>query len=85
MEAIDDILIANNIASSANGEKTESYNYWWSWQDAAPSIQEGMQRKAKSTKKYKSFMERVTSSQGDDDGPFSIRGLKCGPGGLCRS
>ena len=25
-------------------------------------------------------MERVTSSQGDDDGPFSVRGLRCGPG-----
>ena len=45
MEPIDDILIANNITCSAKGEKTESYNYWWSWQDAAPSIQEKLERK----------------------------------------
>lgn len=31
--AIDDISIANNIANSANGKKTESYSYCWSWQD----------------------------------------------------
>lgn len=34
IDSIDDILIANNLASSANGEKLESYNYMWSWQDA---------------------------------------------------
>mmetsp|Transcript_28175 Transcript_28175/g.51005 ORF Transcript_28175/g.51005 Transcript_28175/m.51005 type:complete len:797 (-) Transcript_28175:47-2437(-) len=37
VDAIDDIQIANNIANSANGEKTESYNYWWTWQDSASS------------------------------------------------
>eukprot|EP00978_Attheya_sp_CCMP212_P007561 scaffold17461_cov53-Attheya_sp.AAC.10 len=35
MNAIDDIVIANNIASSAKGLKTESYNYYWSWKDAS--------------------------------------------------
>jgi hypothetical protein len=39
LDAIDDILIANNIAHSANGEKTESYNYMWSWEDTASEIQ----------------------------------------------
>ena len=45
LEPIDDILIANNISCSAKGEKTESYNYWWSWQDAAKTIQEKLKRK----------------------------------------
>ena len=35
--AIDDILIANNIAKSASGEKAETYNYWWRWEDDADS------------------------------------------------
>ena len=38
MDAIDDILIANNIANSTNGEKTESYNFLWMWQDAAEEL-----------------------------------------------
>jgi hypothetical protein len=29
VDGIDEILIANNIASSANGQKIESYNFWW--------------------------------------------------------
>lgn len=32
---IDDILIANNIASSADGLETESYGYKWTWKDEA--------------------------------------------------
>ena len=35
MNAIDDVLIANNIVHSANGEKTESYNCIWGWQHPA--------------------------------------------------
>ena len=30
---IDDVLIANNIASSADGGTSESYGYVWSWED----------------------------------------------------
>jgi hypothetical protein len=33
LDKIDDILIANNIAQSANGNKAESYNFIWTWQD----------------------------------------------------
>jgi hypothetical protein len=36
---IDDVLIANNIAKSANGQRTESYYYMWSWEDTASEIQ----------------------------------------------
>lgn len=42
--AIDDIAMANNIANSANGEKTESYSYLWSWQDNAAEINKNLER-----------------------------------------
>ncbi|GAX20363.1 hypothetical protein FisN_9Hh075 [Fistulifera solaris] len=31
---IDVVLIANNIANSANGQKTQSYSFVWNWQEA---------------------------------------------------
>jgi hypothetical protein len=43
LDAIDDILLANNVVHSANGEKTESYNYMWSWQDTAGEIQRNLE------------------------------------------
>lgn len=55
MEQIDDILIANNIANSANGEKTESYHYWWSWQDAAHHIQNKLERSRSRSSQTKSI------------------------------
>jgi hypothetical protein len=42
--SIDDILIANNLVNSANGEKTESYNYMWSWQDNAGEVNKNLER-----------------------------------------
>lgn len=44
LDAIDDILIANNVIHSANGDKTESYNYMWSWQDTAGEIQRHLEQ-----------------------------------------
>jgi hypothetical protein len=35
LQGIDDVLIANNIVHCANGDKTESYNFMWSWQGRA--------------------------------------------------
>ena len=32
-ESIDDIAIANDIAKSANNEKSECYNFLWTWED----------------------------------------------------
>jgi len=49
MDAIDVILIANNIANSANGEKRESYRYWWSWKDTAQEIQNNLGHTGAST------------------------------------
>lgn len=45
---IDDILIANNIAKSANGQRTESYNFMWSWEDLACEIQFNMKKRQRS-------------------------------------
>jgi hypothetical protein len=44
MDAIDDIMIANNIANSANGDKAESYNYLWTWEDTADEIHRNLLR-----------------------------------------
>lgn len=41
---IDDIMIANNIVSSACGEKTESYNFLWIWEDKASEISKNLGR-----------------------------------------
>ena len=90
MDAIDDILIANNIANSANGEKTESYNYLWMWQDRA----EQMDRMDSATdgigggNGLKGFLSKMKnqSNKGrgqNADEPFSLFGLKCGP--MCAS
>jgi len=48
IDRIDDVLIANNIVHSANGEKTESYNYMWSWQDTAGEIQRNLEQQRSS-------------------------------------
>jgi hypothetical protein len=86
-DAIDDVLIANNIANSANGEKTESYRYWWSWQDKAGEIQKNLvrQRSGDSTTIFsavsaKGFVSSVNTMR---DEPLSIFGLRCS--GLCAS
>jgi hypothetical protein len=86
MDAIDDIMIANNIANSANGDKTESYNYWWSWQDAAGEIQRNLERMRSTDSATNSLLSGMASRQGrqvgagnasDSGGPVSIFGLTC--------
>jgi len=79
MEAIDDILIANNIGSSASGDKTESYNYWWSWQDSASQIQKNLARQRSGDSI--SILSTISSSgkkNDDDSGPLSFFGFTCG-------
>jgi hypothetical protein len=44
LDAIDEFQIANNISNCANGEKTESYNHMWSWEDTATEIQRNLDR-----------------------------------------
>jgi hypothetical protein len=85
MDAIDDIMIANNIANSANGDQTESYNYWWSWQDAAGEIQRNLERMRSTDSGTNSLFSGVTSrrngtsntNDADSGGPMSIFGLTC--------
>ena len=76
MDAIDDILIANNIANSANGEKTESYNYWWSWQDAADEIQKNLERQ-RSLESMSMFSAGNRKDGQEASGPMSIFGFNC--------
>jgi hypothetical protein len=59
---IDDILVANNIAHSANGEKTESYNYMWSWQDTASEIQRHLEHQ-QSSDSFLSFAAHRTGGE----------------------
>mmetsp|Transcript_33082 Transcript_33082/g.76239 ORF Transcript_33082/g.76239 Transcript_33082/m.76239 type:complete len:113 (+) Transcript_33082:2734-3072(+) len=60
---IDDILIANNIACSANGEMIQSYNFVWSWENTGQSIHKDLEHSLKLD---------------DADEPFSLFGCKCG-------
>lgn len=80
--AIDDILIANNIAKSASGEKAETYNYWWRWEDDADSnlasTVEYLKPSGATSSKggiVSSFLSRA--SGGEDGAPISIFGLTC--------
>ena len=84
MDAIDDILIANNIANSANGEKTESYNYIWTWQDAAGEIQKNLEP-ARSGDTASIFSGTSLYQVGAKDEPISIFGLRCSPMGFCQT
>lgn len=67
--SIDDVQIANNIAHSADGEKTASYNFLWSWEDTVGEIQRHLDRKVS-----------VDSSRG---GVASLQGIGKVIGGLC--
>lgn len=82
LDAIDDVLIANNIANSANGEKTtESYNYWWAWQDADDIHQRFARLRQESSAMFGVFpsMNQDASFSGEGDFPFSFFGC----GNLC--
>lgn len=56
LDAIDDVLIANNIVHSANGDKTESYNCIWNWQETAGDAQRNLEPKPSS----ESFFTQAT-------------------------
>jgi hypothetical protein len=71
LDAIDDVLIANNIANSANGEKVESYDYWWSWQNSSGDI-----RKKLSNQRSGDLFGFASQQQDSGDGLLSFLG--CG-------
>ena len=74
--AIDEILIANNIGYSADGERTESYNFWWSWEDTANEIHLNLERQ----RSTESFFSGISSRQASFDTreTRSILGPLCG-------
>ena len=74
--AIDDVLIANNIAKSANGENVEAYNYWWRWQDDAEAKLLANGSRSSSATKSQSKGGIVTSLLSREE-PISIFGLTC--------
>ena len=81
---IDDILIANNIASSADGERTESYNFLWSWEDKANEIQRHLERERSAGNNSNSLFNGVTrrlSRTSEPGGPMDFFGLRCA--GMC--
>lgn len=81
VDKIDDIMIANNIANSANGETTESYHFWWSWQDKAHEIQRNLERERSHETSAVSLFSGVSGRVGGspDGEPLTIFGMNCGP------
>lgn len=71
IDSIDDILIANNIVHSANGDKTESYNCVWSWHDAESDTQKHIEQQRSS----ESFLFPSKASGTS----FGILDALCGP------
>lgn len=84
VDAIDEIVIANNIAKFANGEQSESYNYCWSWEEDAFKPQKTVSRqRAESPSQLKNLItkaQKQSIQSQRDDGPISIFGFKCGTG-----
>jgi hypothetical protein len=68
---IDDILIANNIANSANGAKTESYNYWWSWEDSTNQSQRALEQKPPRDLSHLSFFGTGGNPSSSSAGPVA--------------
>ena len=58
INAIDDILIANNIANNADGNVSESYGFVWFWDD------DDMKRKAKEEEPAGHSMSMMTMAMG---------------------
>lgn len=73
-EAIDDVLIANVIATGANGQKTEAYGYMWSWQDTAREIQRNFLRQESSD----SFLKGVSKTARKRIPPLACGFAFCG-------
>ena len=75
---IDDVLIANNIANSANGERTESYNFMWGWQDNVGEIQLNLKRqRSLETSRGTLFTVPSHSSQPGKTGNQFLSRLTC--------
>jgi hypothetical protein len=77
--SIDDIMIANNIASSASGEKTESYNFLWVWEDKAIEISRNLGRNRSPRSSNRSLFREVSARLNRSmDGSPSAFPFSCG-------
>lgn len=59
---IDVVQIANNIANSANGQKTQSYSFVWSWQDTVNRINKSLRYRRQSSDSFLSFSSHKSRS-----------------------
>lgn len=79
IDPIDDIMIANTIADSANGEKTDSYNFMWTWEDKVSEISRNLERPISTEARTSSLLEEVSarfSQSTTRSGPVSF--FQCG-------
>jgi len=78
IDAIDDILIANNIVHSANGDKVESYNYIWTWQDDQTARSGGIVEEQRSNESLFPFGGQAIGRDALLPGPLHILHSLCG-------
>lgn len=74
--AIDDIAIANNISNSALGEKTESYNFMWVWEENANEVSRNLERTISTGSRAHSILGEISGSLSrstEEDGSNSFR------------
>mmetsp|Transcript_47026 Transcript_47026/g.54923 ORF Transcript_47026/g.54923 Transcript_47026/m.54923 type:complete len:800 (-) Transcript_47026:208-2607(-) len=74
---IDEILIANDIANSADGGKAESYNFCWSWH---PYNKNNIKNQETKKANVKSIFQRagaIISPSKNLDEPFTFSLFKC--------
>ena len=81
VDQIDDIKIANHIAQSANGERTESYNFFWTWEDSAQKIQRNLERQTIEANNSNLFSRFSRSGESTQERPSLMR-FSCG---MCSS
>jgi hypothetical protein len=81
LDAIDEFQIANNISNSANGEKTESYNHMWSWEDTATEIQRNLDRARSSESSTASANSRKNDNNNNNVAVVDLSSL-CACGNL---
>eukprot|EP00934_Nitzschia_sp_Nitz4_P005873 Nitzschia sp. Nitz4//scaffold30_size153850//84539//87009//NITZ4_002782-RA/size153850-augustus-gene-0.60-mRNA-1//1//CDS//3329547276//5863//frame0 len=80
VDDIDDIKIANMIADSANGEKTQSYNFLWAWEDKASEISRHLEQKMSGESRAGTLFRGVSARfrrSGQRSTPF-VSFLQCG-------
>eukprot|EP00526_Cylindrotheca_closterium_P004682 CAMPEP_0113628566 /NCGR_PEP_ID=MMETSP0017_2-20120614/14803_1 /TAXON_ID=2856 /ORGANISM="Cylindrotheca closterium" /LENGTH=787 /DNA_ID=CAMNT_0000538879 /DNA_START=103 /DNA_END=2462 /DNA_ORIENTATION=- /assembly_acc=CAM_ASM_000147 len=79
VDGIDDVMIANNLAKCANGQRTEAYGYMWSWEDTASEIQLNMKRRGSPTAHVQEpVVSNSTFASNDTSSTIFSRLFTCG-------